>query len=207
MSPVLAEQRLTSGATLALVQGDLTAARLDAIVNAANASLQHGGGLAAAISRRGGPSIQRESDAWVRRQGLARHDRPAVTGAGQLPCRYIIHAVGPVWGEGDEDRKLGLAVRTALECADSLRVTSLGLPAISTGIFGFPKPRAAPILLGAVVDFFASHPATSLQRVEVVLLDTPTLDVFQKAFAERFGDQSSPRPPLPLSGRGARGEG
>ncbi len=207
MSPVLAEHRLTSGATIALVQGDLTATRLDAIVNAANASLQHGGGLAGAISRRGGPAIQQESDAWVQRNGLARHDRPAVTAAGRLPCRYIIHAVGPVWGEGDEDRKLGVAVRAALESAAALGVSSLGLPAISTGIFGFPKPRAAPIVLDAIVDHFASHPATSLRRVEVVILDTPTLEVFQKAFAERFGDPPSPLAPLPPSGRGGRGEG
>ena len=204
MSRVLAEYRLTSGATIALVQGDLTEARLDAIVNAANASLQHGGGLAAAISRRGGPSIQLESDAWIQRHGLARHDRPAVTGAGQLPCRYVIHAVGPVWGEGDEDRKLGVAVHAALESAATLQLASLGLPAISTGIFGFPKARAAPIILQAIVDFFASHPATSLQRVEVVLLDMPTIEVFQESFAERF--PSSPGPLL-RSGRGGRGEG
>jgi O-acetyl-ADP-ribose deacetylase (regulator of RNase III) len=186
MSPVLAQHRLAKGAVLALVQGDLTEARLDAIVNAANGQLQHGGGLAGVISRRGGPSIQQESDVWVQQNGLARYDRPAVTGAGRLPCRYVIHAVGPVWGEGDEDRKLSLAISVSLETAASMELTSLGLPAISTGIFGFPKARAAPIILDAIVEFFAAHPAAGLKRVELVLLDQPTLQIFQETFAQRF---------------------
>jgi O-acetyl-ADP-ribose deacetylase (regulator of RNase III) len=181
-----AEHVFSNGSTLVLTQGDLTTSTLDVIVNAANAHLQHGGGLAAAIARRGGPAIQAESDAWVRQNGLAGHDRPAVTGPGRLACRYVIHAVGPVWGEGDEDPKLASAVRTALETADSLRLTSLGLPAISTGIFGFPKPRAAAITLDAIAAFFAAHPATTLRRVEVVLFDAPTVEVFGEAFARRF---------------------
>jgi len=195
MSPILAEHRLAKEAVLALVQGDLTEARLDAIVNAANGQLQHGGGLAGANARRGGPSIQHESDAWVRQNGLARYDRPAVTGAGRLPCRYVIHAVGPVWGEGDEDRKLGIAVSTSLETAASLELTSVGLPAISTGIFGFPKARAAPIIFEAIAEFFAAHPA-SLKRVELVLLDQPSLQIFQEAFEQRFPDSTlTPIPP------------
>ena len=197
MSPVLAQHRLAKGAVLALVQGDLTEARLDAIVNAANGQLQHGGGLAGAISRRGGPSIQQESDAWVQQNGLARYDRPAVTGAGRLPCRYVIHAVGPVWGEGDEDHKLSLAISVSLETAASMELTSLGLPAISTGIFGFPKARAAPIILEAIAAFFAAHPAAGLKRVELVLLDQPTLQIFQEAFAQRFPDSTLTPPPSP----------
>lgn len=182
----IVEHVFPSGAVLVLIQADLTASKLDAIVNAANAQLQHGGGLAAAIARRGGPSIQDESDAWVRQNGLARHDRPAVTGAGRLPCRYVIHAVGPVWGEGDEDRKLSLAVRTALETAASLRLTSLGLPAISTGIFSFPKARAAAITIDAGAAYLGAHPDSSLRRVELVLFDAASLEVFQDALALRF---------------------
>src|SRR3990172_841662 len=209
MSPILAEHRLAKEAVLALVQGDLTEARLDAIVNAANGQLQHGGGLAGAIARRGGPSIQHESDAWVRQNGLARYDRPAVTGAGRLPCRYVIHAVGPVWGEGDEDRKLTLAVRSALETAASLSMTSLGLPAISTGIFAFPKPRAAALTFDAIAQFFSAHPTGSLKRVELVLFDQPTLQVFLEPFAQRFPESTlTPHPsPRPTPGRGAGGEG
>src|SRR3990172_3350102 len=190
MSPVLAEHQIHTGASIALVEGDLTRAQLEAVVNAANAQLQHGGGLAAAISRRGGPSIQEESDDWVRQNGLARFVRPAVTGAGQLPCRFVIHAVGPVWGEGDEDRKLQLAVRSALETAASLELTSLGLPAISTGIFGFPKARAAPLILEAVHGYLTANPTSSLKRVELFVFDRPTLEVFQEAFARRFPDST-----------------
>jgi putative ATPase len=174
------------GAILVLLQGDLTARPLDAIVNAANPQLQHGGGLAAAIARAGGPAIQRESDAWVRQNGLAGPERPAVTGAGTLPCRFVIHAVGPVWGEGGEDRKLASAVRTALETAESLGLKSLGLPAISTGIFRFPKPRAARITLEAIVEHFEGRKAGSLRRLELVVFDATTLEIFQEAFALRF---------------------
>ena len=85
--------------TLRLVQGDITERDTDAIVNAANSFLQHGGGVAGAISRRGGLVIQRESDAWVSEHGPVSHAEPAVTWGGSLPCRYVIHAVGPVWGE------------------------------------------------------------------------------------------------------------
>jgi len=180
------EHSFSGGAILTLVQGDLTTMELDGIVNAANPQLQHGGGLASAIARRGGPEIQHESDAWVRKNGLARHDRPAVTGAGRLPCRYVIHAVGPVWGEGDEDRKLSAAVRTALETADSLSLASLGLPAISTGIFGFPKARAAAIIFDAIAAYFEVHPPSGLRRIALVVFDAPTLEVFQQAFTARF---------------------
>lgn len=124
---------------LQLVEGDITTAKVDAIVNAANAHLQHGGGVAGIISRKGGPVIQRESDLWVREHGSVRHAEPAVTSGGSLPCRYVLHAVGPVWGEGDEDRKLAEAVTGSLRAADQLELTSIAFPAISTGIFGFPK--------------------------------------------------------------------
>ena len=182
----IAEHTFSGAVSLVLIQGDLTTRGLDAIVNAANAHLQHGGGLAAAIVRRGGPVIQQESDAWVRQHGLAGPERPAVTGSGRLPCRYVIHAVGPVWGEGDEDRKLAAAVRTSLETADSLGLASLGLPAISTGIFGFPKARAAVIILDAIEAYIAARPASTLRRIELVLFDAPTVEVFRDAFTERF---------------------
>src|SRR2546422_11703553 len=106
---VVAERTLRSGHRVAVGQGDLTEEAVDAIVNAANEYLSHGGGVAGAIVRRGGPKIQHESDAWVNAHGPAQHDRPALTGAGRLPCRAVIHAVGPMWGDGDEAQKLGLA--------------------------------------------------------------------------------------------------
>lgn len=155
-SPVnhlLAENRLASGRNLQLVQGDLTSKSSDAIVNAANATLQHGAGVAGAIRRVAGPKLQCESDAWGRSHGPVSHDRPAWTSGGRLPCRIVIHAVGPVWGEGSEEKKYANAVGGSLPTADSLGLASISFPAISTGIFGFPKETAGKGLLRSILDF------------------------------------------------------
>ena len=114
MATPVTQFTLPSGQTLALYHGDLTEEKVDAIVNAANEHLAHGGGVAGAIVRRGGREIQEESYAWVRQHGPAGHDKPALTGAGKLPCKAVIHAVGPMWGAGDEDRKLRAAYTSAL---------------------------------------------------------------------------------------------
>ncbi len=139
MNTVLVERKLTSGQILQIVQGDITVDEVDAIVNAANEQLQHGGGVAWAISKRGGPTVQKESDDWVRKHGPVPHSHPAWTLGGLLPAKYIIHAVGPVWGDGDEDKKLSDAITGSLRVADELKCKSISMPAISTGIFGFPK--------------------------------------------------------------------
>ena len=186
MSHAVAEYRLPTGQRLQLVHGDLTEQHVDAIVNAANAQLQHGGGVAGAIVRRGGPQIQQESDAWLRDHGPITHDSPALTGAGLLPCRHVIHAVGPVWGEGNEDTKLRAAVAGALRLADQQRFLSLAMPAISTGIFGFPKDRGARILTDAIVGFFAAHPSSPLTQVRITLIDQPSVQIFASEFARRW---------------------
>jgi O-acetyl-ADP-ribose deacetylase (regulator of RNase III) len=191
MAHLVAEHRLPSGQVLRLVHGDLTQEAVDAIVNAANAHLAHGGGVAGAIVRRGGASIQAESDAWIRAHGPVPHDRPAVTGAGRLPCRYVIHAVGPVWGEGDEDAKLAAAVTGALRAAAELDLASIALPAISTGIFGFPKDRGARVILESTLAFCASQSDTSLREIHVTLIDEPTLHVFADEFRRRWPDSLS----------------
>ncbi len=178
---------LPNGTRLTVVQGDITAQTVDAIVNAANAHLKHGGGVAAAIARKGGPAIQRESDAWVRQHGPVPHHQPAYTSAGNLPARYVIHAVGPVWGSGDEDAKLRAAVQGSLARADELGLASIALPAISTGIFGFPKARAARVMYAAIRDYFTTHPDSGLQEVRLVLYDRPTLDAFLRVWDEVFG--------------------
>lgn len=170
---------------LQLVQGDITTSQVDAIVNAANANLQHGGGVAGVIARKAGPVIQRESDQWVREHGPVSHAEPAVTSGGNLPCRYIIHAVGPVWGEGGEDRILAEAVTGSLRAADHLKLASIALPAISTGIFGFPKERAAAIILSAIESFFTGKPDSSVSLVQMTLYDQPTLEAFTKAWKEK----------------------
>ena len=191
MNTVLRERTLPSGAVFQLVQGDITRETVDAIVNAANARLQHGGGVAGVIARRGGPVIQRESNAWVREHGPVRHAEPAYTSAGDLPCRYVIHAVGPVWGSGDEDRKLAAAVQGSLRRAEELGLQSIALPAISTGIFGFPKARAAGVILRAVEAHFRAHPDSGLRTVRLVLYDRPTLDAFLRVWEEQAGAEAA----------------
>jgi O-acetyl-ADP-ribose deacetylase (regulator of RNase III) len=186
MPQLVAEHRWPTGQVLQLIHGDLAEERVDAIVNAANAHLEHGGGVAADIVRRGGSLIQHESDAWVRVHGPVTHESPALTGAGRLACRHVIHAVGPVWGAGDEDAKLHAAVAGALRLADEQGYSSLALPAISTGVFGFPKARGARILTDAVVEYFESHPSAALTEVHITVIDEPSVQVFTSEFRSRW---------------------
>jgi len=186
VSEIIAERSLPGGQTLRLARGDLTQEPTDAIVNAANSQLAHGGGVAGAIVRAGGRQIQDESDAWVRQHGPVRHDRPAITSAGNLPSRYVIHAVGPVWGEGGEPAKLAAAVTGALELAEQRGLLSLALPAISTGIFGFPKDLAAEVILRAITDFAEAHPQSGLQDIRLVLFDQAGAQTFENELAKRW---------------------
>jgi O-acetyl-ADP-ribose deacetylase (regulator of RNase III) len=113
--------------------------------------------------------------------GAVTHETPAYTRAGRLPCRYIIHAVGPVWGEGDEDRKLAAAIHGSLARAEELGVTSLAFPAISTGIFGFPLQRAADLFLQTLRRYYEHNPASPIRLVRLVLFDETTLQAFLTA--------------------------
>ena len=178
MNSVLVERILSTGQTLQIVQGDITVDEVDAIVNAANEQLQHGGGVAWAISKRGGPTVQKESDDWVRKHGPVSHSHPAWTLGGLLPAKYIIHAVGPVWGDGDEDKKLADATTGSLRVADELKCKSISMPAISTGIFGFPKDRAAKIIFSAIETYFTETKNSTTQTVRVLLFDDATVKVF-----------------------------
>ena len=182
MNSTLVEHILPAGQTIQIVQGDITIEAVDAIVNAANEFLQHAGGVARTISRQGGPAIQKESDAWVREHGRVSHTKPAWTSGGRLPAKYVIHAVGPVWGEGDEDNKLEAAVTGSLRMADELKCSSIALPAISTGIYGFPKERAAGIIFSALENYFEENTSSKLKTVKLVLYDQLTMDVFLKSW-------------------------
>ena len=185
------ERVLSTGQTIQIVQGDLTAETTDAIVNAANEHLSHGGGVAWAIVRRGGEIIQQESDVWIRKHGTVSHARPAWTSGGDLPARYVIHAVGPVWGDtqnasasGDEDNKLAAAVKGSLEVADELKCSSISFPAISTGIFGFPKERAADVIFSAIKKYFSNH-ESGIKLIRLVLFDDATIRVFMTVWSEK----------------------
>jgi O-acetyl-ADP-ribose deacetylase (regulator of RNase III) len=192
MNTVLMERVLQTGQTIQIVQGDITIENVDAIVNAANEHLQHGGGVAWAISKKGGPKIQKESDEWIRQHGLVPHSHPAWTSGGLLPSKYVIHAVGPVWGNtqragtsGDEDVKLADAVTGSLRVADELKCFSIALPAISTGIYGFPKDRAAEIIFSTIDKYFVENSSSAVKTVKLVLFDQPSVDVFIKTWQDK----------------------
>jgi O-acetyl-ADP-ribose deacetylase (regulator of RNase III) len=167
-----------SGKKLRLVQGDITERDVDAIVNAANSYLQHGGGVAGAIVRKGGQIIQEESD----RIGFVPVGNAAVTVGGRLPARFVIHAVGPRMGEGDEDNKLSSAVRSSLLLAAQKGLKSISIPAISSGIFGFPKDRCAMILIREAIHYIEENQGSSLELIEFCIHDDMTLGFFKKEF-------------------------
>jgi O-acetyl-ADP-ribose deacetylase len=186
MNPLLSAYRLPSGQSLEIVQGSITHQTVDAIVNAANSRLRHGAGVAGAISSAGGRAIQEESDAWVREHGPVSHAEPAYTSGGNLPCRYVIHAVGPIWGEGEEDHKLAEAIHGSLALAAKLQLSSLALPAISTGIFGFPKNRAAQVIIAALKNYYQMQPDSPVKLVRLVLWETDSASVFAAEAKSQF---------------------
>jgi O-acetyl-ADP-ribose deacetylase (regulator of RNase III) len=169
-----------------LVQGNITEEHVDAIVNAANTYLVHGGGVAGAIVRAGGLTIQQQSSEWVRVHGPVSHRSPAYTRGGNMPCHYVIHAVGPIWGEGGETHKLSDAVLGSLELGEKMGLASLAFPAISTGIYQFPVPLAAKVILQSIHQYFMAAPQSNLKRIRIVLLDDMTFHDFEPAFYAEF---------------------
>jgi O-acetyl-ADP-ribose deacetylase (regulator of RNase III) len=159
-------------------QGDLTEANVDAIVNAANNDLILGGGVAGAIRTRGGPSIQEECN----RIGPVRIGEAAITGAGRLTARYVIHAASMRLGGHTTESSLNDSTRNSLLRAEEANLRSIAFPAIGTGIAGFPLDRCARIMLSAI----RGHLQTggSLERVEFVLYDKPALEIFERVFKE-----------------------
>jgi putative ATPase len=188
MTLVVRTHTLASGQRLEVVHGDLTVEHTDAIVNAANGQLAHGGGVAGAILRAGGSAIQDESDAWVERHGRVPTGGVAVTSAGNLRCRFVLHAVGPIWWDGTrrEPELLVEVVGRSLEEAARLGLRSVAMPAISSGIFGFPKDRCATLLVETTLGFFARLPGASLALVRFTNFDTPTVKEFALAFDRAF---------------------
>jgi O-acetyl-ADP-ribose deacetylase (regulator of RNase III) len=176
---IISEHKI-AGKIFRLVQGDITGRDVDAIVNAANSYLQHGGGVAGAIVKKGGYIIQEESD----KIGFSPVGTAVITGAGKLPARFVIHAVGPRMGEGDEDNKLRSAVLNSLLLASEKGLKSISMPAISSGIFGFPKDRCANILVRTALNYIKENPKSSLESIEFCVYDDLTTGHFKKEFAK-----------------------
>ena len=158
--------------TLELVEGDITGMQTEAIVNAANARLVLGGGVAGAIRRKGGPQIQEECN----KIGGTFVGGAVKTTGGDLKAKYVIHAVGPRMGEGNEDEKLKNATLNSLKLADEEIIKSISLPAISTGVFGFPIQRCAEIMLQTVVDYLKGQ--TGVEKVIFCLFGRDSYEVF-----------------------------
>jgi len=168
-------EKIVKGKRINLIQGDLTDLAVDAVVNAANSGLQLGGGVAGAIRMKGGPTIQEECN----RIGPIGVGEAAITGGGKLKASYVIHAVGPVYGEGNDEEKLRNATLNSLRVATGKGLKTIAFPAISTGIFGFPKDKCAVIMLTAFVEFLNTQ-ETSLLETILCLWSKDDLELFER---------------------------
>ena len=156
-----------------VVRGNLLDEPVDAIVNAANGHLAHGGGVAGIIARAAGPALQKESDALVQKHGSIPTGSAVVTTAGKLPFKGVIHAVGPRQGEGDEEKKLVRALTAAFACARDRGWASVSFPAVSSGIFAVPLDVCARAYVKAAC-------ASPLSKVRLCLRDQPVIDAVLK---------------------------
>ncbi len=152
-----------------MVRGNLLDEPVDAIVNAANGHLAHGGGVAGIISRAAGPDLQAESDRLVAERGPFAAGMAVATSAGRLPFKGVIHAVGPRFGEGGEEEKLVRALVSAWRCAGERGWDSVSFPAVSSGIFAVPLPTCARAYLAAARQ-------SPLRKVRLCLRDQPVID-------------------------------
>ena len=156
-----------------LVQGDITELATDVIVNAANAQLIMGGGVAGAIRRKGGPAIQEECN----KIGGTFVGGAKITTGGNLKAKHVIHAVGPRMGEGNEDEKLKNATLNSLKLMDKHELKTIAFPAISTGIFGYPIERCAKIMISIAKDYLSGD--TQIREVIFCLYSSSDFDVFK----------------------------
>lgn len=161
------------------VQGDLTAAETDVVVNAANEHLRHGGGVAAALAAVGGEEFVADSNRWVTEHGPLRPGETAVTVAGGLPARWVVHVVGPrYWERGDKPALLRQAVRAALDASARLGARSVAMPAISSGVFGYPLEEATSLIASECVRWVSAHPHR-LSQIQLVGYDRRAAQAFR----------------------------
>ena len=167
---------------IAIIMGDIATLGVDAIANAANEDLILGSGVAGSIRLKGGPSIQEECDLI----GGTPVGTAVITKAGNLPAKHVIHAVGPVMGSGDEERKLSEATRSALELAEKHHIRSLAFPAIGTGVFGFPGDRCARVMISTTIAF--AKGGGQLDRVIFCLFSNEMYNIFEEELSRYTSD-------------------
>lgn len=162
--------------------GDITRIKVDAIINAANSSLLGGGGVDGAIHRAGGDAILEECRKIRNRQGKCKTGEAVVTTAGNLPAKYVIHTVGPVWNDNEKESSELLAncYRNSLKLAESLEVKTISFPGISTGVYGFPKELAAKIAVDEVKKFQSKN----IEKVIFVCFGDENEEIYKKLLKE-----------------------
>lgn len=160
-------ERDINNTKIRVIEGDITEEDVECIVNPANSYLQHGGGVAGAIVRKGGSIIQRESDEYIKQHGPLPVGEATITSGGNLKARYVIHTVGPRWGEGNEEEKLKKAIKSVLKLASERNIKSISIPAVSCGIFGFPQEQGTEIIVDTVIDYIknAKHQFTEIHLI------------------------------------------
>ena len=189
--PKALKHELFNGVMISLHQGDITDQRVDAIVNAANERLQHGGGVAGAILAKGGRQIKEDSRQVLSQRKTLKVGEAVHTRGGNLTSKFVIHAVGPRWEEHGRDRSMVLLRRACVESlrlAGRLNLSSVALPAISSGIFGMPKDVCAEVMFDAVEEYSTSVDVLccNLRDVRIVIIDAPTVMVFHEEFVKRY---------------------
>ncbi len=170
---------------LSLIQGDITKQHTDAIVNAANSSLMGGGGVDGAIHAAGGVKILEECKKIVSEQGRLPVGKAVITTGGNLPAKYVIHTVGPIWqgGINKESLKLASAYIECLRLAEKNLLNKVSFPSISTGAYGYPLDQAAKVAIQTILSFLNTE-AASIKEVGLVLFDTNTYGVYLKTLQQ-----------------------
>jgi len=173
---ILHREEGAEGAEFLIVRGNLLEEPVDTVVNAANGRLAHGGGVAGVLARAAGPALQEESDRVVRSRGTLPTGSAAITGAGRLPFKGVVHAIGPRLGEGDEAELLLHALAAAFEQADAAGWKSLAFPAVSSGIFAVPLEVCARAYVEAARSWLRRPQASSLKTLRLCLRDQPVIE-------------------------------
>lgn len=163
-----------------IIKGDITTVEADAIVNAANSSLLGGGGVDGAIHRKGGSQILEECKSIRNRQGKCKTGDAVYTTAGNLPAKYVIHTVGPIWngGKNNESELLASCYEKSLKIANSIHAKSVAFPNISTGVYHFPKEEAALIAIDTVKSFISKN--EGIEQVIFVCFDEENYKLYKK---------------------------
>src|SRR5438876_1792431 len=183
MEEIFMSTRTINGVTLALLRGNIVEMQVDAIVNAANSGLRGGGGVDGAIHRAGGPGIMEE----CRKIGGCPTGSAVATTAGNLPAKYVFHAVGPIYsGSSEDERLLRSAYQSCLNLAEQYKIESIAFPSLSTGVYGYPLELAAPIALKTIIEHIKKP--TSLKQVMVVLYGDSAYRAFEQALAKLLAE-------------------